>query len=224
MKKILGSIAFTVVAACLTSSMAMAATTCPTGQYSAYTGAGFSCATNNLTFSLFGFNPTASGGAAVPTAASVGVTPIDQLGNEGFTFNPGFNVSAGQSQDVAISFLVTAAPGTLIDDLSIGFNGSVTGNGTTVFSEKYCTGGFNTNCTIFTVFNPGSLDQHINITPTTQLWITKDFGATSNTGSASVSQVTNQYSNTSAVPEPASLSLMGLGLLGLGLIGRRRKA
>jgi hypothetical protein len=33
----------------------------------------------------------------------------------------------------------------------------------------------------------------------------------------------NQYSSTSAVPEPASLSMMGLGLLGLGLIGRRKR-
>lgn len=223
MKKILSGIAFAFVAACLTSSMAMATTTCPTGGYNLYSG--LTCATNNLSFSNFGFQATASGGAVTPTPASVAVLPIDVLGNEGFQFNPGFIEAAGQSQDVTITFTVTAAPGTTIEDLFIGFNGSFGGTGTTNFSEKYCTVGFNSGCNIFSVANPnGALDQHIDIAPTTKLWITKDFGASSGSqGNAAISQVVNQYSNTSAVPEPASLSMMGLGLLGLGLIGRRKR-
>ena len=69
------------------------------------------------------------------------------------------------------------------------------------------------------------MNQHIDIKPTDHLYITKDFGASRGTGegSATISAVVNQYSNTSAVPEPASLSMMGLGLLGLGLIGRRKR-
>jgi len=223
MKKILSGIAFAFVAACLTSSMAMATTTCPTGGYNLYSG--LTCATNNLSFSNFGFQATASGGAVTPTAASVAVLPIDVLGDEGFQFNPAFIESAGKLQDVTITFTVTAAPGTLIDDLSIGFNGSFGGTGSTNFSEKYCTISASLGCTIFSVANPnGDLDKHITITPTTKLWITKDFGASAGVdGNAAISQVTNTYSNTSAVPEPASLSMMGLGLLGLGLIGRRKR-
>jgi hypothetical protein len=223
MKKILGSIAFTVVAACLTGSMAMAATTCPTGQYSAYTGAGFSCATNNLTFSNFGFSGS-SIGAPTPTPASIGVLPIVQVGNEGFQFNPGFILGPNQSQDATVSFLVTAGVGTSIEDLFIGFNGIATGTGATSFTETYCTTGFLTGtCGNFQVIN-GVVNQHLDITATDHLYITKDFGAqVGATGSASISTVINQYSNTSAVPEPASLSMMGLGLLGLGLIGQRRK-
>jgi PEP-CTERM motif len=225
MKKIISGLSIAFAAACLTSSMAMATTTCPSGTYNQYYPGPTTCATNNLTFSNFQFNASAGGGATTPTPASVGVFVIDALGNEGFRFNPGFVEGPGQSQDVTLGFLVTAAPGTMISDLFIGFNGAASGSGATDFTETYCSGGFLTGtCGQFNITN-GTVNQHIDITPTNHLWITKDFGASCGSGSctASISAVTNQYSNTSTVPEPASLSMMGLGLLGLGLIGRRRK-
>lgn len=203
MKRILSGIAFAVAAAFLTSSMAMATTTCASlaGNYGAYYPGPTTCTTNNLTFSNFQFNASALGGATTPTPASVGVFVITTPGDEGFRFNPGFLEGPGETQDVTLGFLVTAAPGTLIDDLFIGFNGT---GGTTNFTETYCSAGFLTGtCGQFSI-NGGTVNQHITITPTDHLYITKDFGAHCGAGVAgcvaTVSAVTNQYSNTSAVP------------------------
>ena len=207
---------------------AMAGTTCPSGGYDQYhpqaigtLSGSITCATNALSFSEFQFGASASGGAVLPTPAGISVTPLQTLGNEGFSFNPNFSVGAGQSQDASILFEVTAAPGDMISDLFIFFNGASTGTGSTSFSETYCTISFSMGCAVFSVPNAGQISQHINITPTSTLFITKDFGATGGTsGNGSISLVQNNYSN--AVPEPSALILFGSGLLGLGGIVRRK--
>jgi hypothetical protein len=43
-------------------------------------------------------------------------------------------------------------------------------------------------------------------------------------GAGFTDSVSATYTSTSAVPEPATLSMMGLGLLGLGLVRRRKKS
>ena len=219
---------FLVIAASIVVPAAMATTTCPSGGYNLYNpqligtlSGSITCATNALTFNQFQFGSSASGGAVLPTPAGITVTPLQTLGNEGFSFNPNFSVGAGQSQDVSILFEVTAAPGDMISDLFIFFNGASTGTGSTSFSETYCTISFSLGCQVFSVPDAGQISKHIDITPTTQLFITKDFGATGGTsGNASISLVQNNYSN--ATPEPSALVLFGSGLLGLAGVIRRK--
>lgn len=219
---------FLVIAASIVVPAAMATTTCPSGGYNLYNpqpigtlSGSITCATNALTFNQFQFASSASGGATLPTPASVTVTPQQTVGNEGFSFNPSFSVASNQSQDVTIEFEVTAAPGDLISDLFIFFNGASTGTGSTSFSETYCTTSFTTGCNVFSVPNTGSLSLHIDIAPTTHLFITKDFAASGGTnGTASISVVQNNYSN--ATPEPSALVLFGSGLLGLAGVIRRK--
>jgi len=70
-------------------------------------------------------------------------------------------------------FKVVGLNGTLINDLSIAFNGSTNGMGgaSTTFSEKYCTIDFNTGCQTFQVNNPPPMfTQHIPIPNASQLF------------------------------------------------------
>jgi hypothetical protein len=221
-----------VLAICLVcASTAMAATTCPSTTYADYNpnppgpGSSITCVTENLQFSQFGFTSSAQGGALTPTPASIGVTVLDPgADGPGFDFNPGFSVGPGQKQDAVIKFEVTGLNGTLINDLFIGFNGSFSGTGSTTYSETYCTTGFGTGtCGNFQVNNPPTaLNQTITFAGVSHLYITKDFAASGGTnGSASISDVVNEFS--SPVPEPRQVGLMVLGMIGLVFAHRRFK-
>src|SRR6202163_1091708 len=95
----------------LTGSAFASLTTCPTGNYTLYLVANFTCTSGNLLFSNFGYSSSANpAGIAIP-ASGVTVTPQTATGNEGFQFAGGWNVgtqAGGVSsfQDSLISFEV----------------------------------------------------------------------------------------------------------------------
>ncbi len=224
-------------------STAMASTTCPTQPPASVTYASYNpgpadvgtssitCVTDNLQFSLFGFSSAANGGAVTPTPGGTGVVVEDPavtpgIDGAGFNFDPGLSVGPNETQDEFITFEVTALNGASINDLFIAFNGSISnppGGANTVYSEKYCTGGFDTGCNIFQVNDPPSnLAQTITIPDTTTLYITKDFSVSGGTnGSAGISEIVNEFST---VPEPSEVGLLGLAMIGLVFAHRRIKA
>jgi len=217
-------IALGLIAALLIGSAAMATTTCPSGNYGQYVApTSITCATNFLQFSQFGFQ---AGGTFPPTAASIGVIPIDIPGNEGFQFNPAFSVVNGQSEDATVTFEVSGLAGALISDLGISFNGSFQGSGSSSFTEEYCTDGFGLGtCHTFSVTNPPEiLNQEISITPTAHLFISKDFNVTAPAGAgnqASISSATNQFSQ---VPEPSYFGVLVFVFPALIFFSRRKSA
>lgn len=240
-KKLIG-LALFLVCSLLFVPAAMATTSCPTGPYGTSTNSGgttgygadynpesqgnlnssFSCTTGDLTYSEFQW----SGSPGTISPANVTVTPVTTSGNEGFNFQiSGLSVTGTNSADAVVEYEVTAAPGTVINDLTIDFNGSYSYGGTTDFTESYCTGGFNSGCQTFSVSNPsGPLNDTIDIASTTTLYITKDVDVSCAFGSAgctaNVSTFGNQYSY---VPEPTGVSWVAAGLLGLLFLGRKLK-
>jgi len=216
--KILAAVVGSALSAIIFASPQAQAAACTSGTWASYLGLA-SCTIGNLQFSDFSF---LAGGNTGVTAAQIGVAPITTSGDEGFEFNPAFNVTGTQISDAKLDFKVTALSGT-ISDLSIFFNGAFSGTGSTSFSETYCTTSFTTGCNVFQVTNPPTdLSKTIDIAPVTALFITKDINASGGgTGQASVSDVKNQFSQ--HVPEPASLAIFGTALAGLGLVGLRRR-
>lgn len=204
------------------------ATTCVPGNMgsSSYGAAGFTCTIGSLTFSNFLTNIS---GSIQPPAAGVTVTPITTA-PDGFTFNPALGVSntggGYQVSDVTIYYTISG-PG--IDDLDLGFNGAYSGTGMTDVSELWClnaatlVGCSGANAGLISVSNPPPVYNN-TITfaaPVSMVSVAKDMlvDTGSGIGGASITSVTNNYSQ---VPESASLTLLGLGLLGLAVAKRSK--
>jgi hypothetical protein len=175
----------------------------------------------------FTYGGTASGGAAVIPASGIGVTPLTTPYNPGLQFQAAWAVSAGQTLDSAISYYVKVLPGGYaIKDVSAsmagyGFtDGGVVGVGETVALDT---------TTIANVVlhsdSTGTVDYaSATFSPTYgPLFVTKDIGLAGHTdGFATVSVVTNRFSE---VPVPPTALLLGSGLLGLvGFRFRKNRA
>jgi hypothetical protein len=166
----------------------------------------------------------------------VNVSGLEDNGVENILFGAGFAVNNGASADFQIFYHVTALAG-LITSIDQSFNLTAAGNGgiiaigETVFSDSAFTFAVAQSSVsyIFGVTDandpPGELLQgdQLNVPNLSQVWVTKDVNLQSVAGGFVAATILKQSFHQTAVPEPMTLSLMGVGLLGLGLLRRRMR-
>jgi PEP-CTERM motif len=211
------------------------ASNCPVTTLDAYLGSGYSCGIGDKTFSNFLYTGTSTpAGFAIP-ASGVGVTPITTPGNPGFQFSAGWFASTSSGimeQDSLIQYTANVNQGgALITDLSLSIGGvGWTGTGSVVVDETACLGAVFPSCSggqvitlnVFDSSAGSKLFDSASFAGVSEVDLEKDIEVVAGSnGSASVSLVTNQFSE-GQVPEPGSLVLFGTGIVGIAGLLRRK--
>jgi hypothetical protein len=221
------------------------ATPCATTEteLSTYLAAGFSCQVGDKIFSNFTYTSSSQGGALAISASSVEVETLGSLmgtdpaevsnPNIGLQFSAGWTALAGQESDSAIGFTVTVVNGSnmLIEDTGLAQTSGVIGSSSLAsVAEKACTATPPATCTpgmtAVMTFDDGTMDSQVvndaTFSPSGSITVSKDINVTDSgsSGHAEISLVSDTFSQT-AVPEPATMLLVGGVLCGIAVIRRR---
>jgi hypothetical protein len=215
MKTILSGIAFAFAAICLTSSAANANPSCLTdaaaGMNVLSVGA---CDLGGLTFSSFSVAPTPGSTVLLSSLGTGGTALGFQITT---SYVPGPPVV---SADTILQYSVMGQGITGVDNTNAGQTGAIIEEKVcnVAFSNGICTGDGAILLADFTT--GGNSSNAATFASQSTIYILKDIQQ--NGANAFISSFVNSH-ETSGVPEPASLSMMGIGLLGLGVIGRRKR-
>ncbi len=177
-------------------------------------------------FYNFVYRGSGFGGATAIPAEGISVTILDIPLNPGFAFIAPWSVGPGQGLDSNIRFWVKVLPGGgEIKDISAEMEGfSFLGGGVVNVAETVKINADITKVLVLSDSTFGTVASASTEFASTMgpIQVTKDIAVNGNLGTASVSYVTNQFSEDLPVSEPGTLLLLGSGLIGLGLFSRRK--
>jgi hypothetical protein len=176
----------------------------------------------NLRFSNFTY-VTAPLGSPPPDSAVTVSNFTSVPGEPGITFSGAFAAAATQTVDYKLSFMVTTTDGTQLTDAYLALGGFVNfgGTGSVSIGETIT----NLSGTViskvpFQISTPNQTSDTTSLLPpASTILVTKDILITGGSNGAAFSFV-NQGFSSAAVPEPASLVLVGIGVGGLFSIRR----
>ncbi len=202
-------------------------TPCTVGMLQDYLSLTNGCTVGNLMFTDFLAPSPTSVGAVVPKASQIGVTPVTTAGDSGLIFDIAMIAGPGQMADFTIDYIVKVQAGAPITDSSLSIDAGASGGGLVAVNETQCVGATLPGCSGGTSIGLNASANHLTDSATfpgasevsaSKDIIVSDGGAT---GQASISSEEQLFS-TSMVPEPASLTLFGIGLLALAFVVRRK--
>jgi PEP-CTERM motif len=212
---------------------------CPVGTWQDYLNlVPNACTIGDKTFSNFtySYSPHDQFGISAAQLTTTPLNPGPPFNNPGFQWNAAWNVSYNNgvpSQDSFIDYTVTVNPGgPPITDVSLSMGGvSFFGTGSARVDETVCLGAMFPACSggtikLLSVYDNSAqgikLFDEVTFGGVTEIDVQKDIELTSGTnGGASLSLVTNQFSETTT-PEPSSILLFGSGALALAGVLRRK--
>jgi hypothetical protein len=223
-----------VLAVVLVAALAGYAQNCTQTTLNNYLGSGFSCTVTDQTYSAFNYTSESTPGGYAPPADGVTVTPITTPQNPGFQFTAGWYASTSSgisSMDSTFEWTTTSV--SPITDLSLSIAGvGFTGTGSINVDETACLGAVLPTCSGGTIVTLNVYDNstgsklfdEVNFAGVNEVSVEKDLLVTAGTnGSAEISVLTDQFSEgSSTVPEPGTLSMMGMGVVALAGFARRK--
>jgi PEP-CTERM motif len=172
----------------------------------------------SLTFSDFSYSATATGSATSYPATSVAVLQYTTGNETGISFNAGWSAPSGGTLDLAISYTVSAPQGQKLTDAFLAITGSVGGTGYGTVGETLLSGTNTIGSLTASIPGPRS---DLLLFPCGYQSITvnvsKDVYLSGGTGYATISIVDQAFSSCgdpTAVPEPTTIALLGIGMAG----------